>query len=284
MDEGATSTTKEISSSSEPEQPQQQRPGVPEHCQVILLSPLDIQFSQTRIRPEFQDSRLLCESLTDIEVTPLVPGAASADVEATPQEDDDGSPLQLLRPPFPRIEVTRWRCKLRAADGSARIDPVTGLELYAEQERWFSFDNRRLYCLQKAAVKSWPSKVRCEVVVVPQAMAKFRELRKFDTRTCGWNVSCGRRDEPNPELWSWRSAAGLPEEEPEVGVAKSRSGARFRGRGKGGGKGYRREEQEEEPQEGQSTSEMFRNVLLFFLVYIGLRIVWMTIKRSMESG
>jgi hypothetical protein len=273
-----------------------------------LLSPFDVHFSQTRIRNEFQDGHTVDETTPEIEVVPRsssssspvqtaetevgAEGGVSEGAEVAGEREyalgegcEDlsaarGEDFELLKTPFPRIEVTKWRCKLREADGTPKIDPATGNELYSHEERWFSFDNRRLYCLQKAAAAVWPKEVRCEVVEIPFSLARMRELRKFDTRTFGCSVIVGRREDPNPETWSWRAAVGLPEEaQPEEGVARQKS-MRWRG-GKGGrggphsgGRGNRGHSSNEAGQEnGPVGLELMRSALLFFLVYLGLRVV-----------
>lgn len=291
-----------------------------DECRVVLLSPFDIHFSQTRIRTEFQDGHTVEETTPLIQTVPrgtrrtAVQGEESrAAEEDNAGEANEGSPVeideddilgegcedlsasrgeefQLQSFPFPRIEVTKWRCKLREPDGSAKLDPATGLELYSHEERWFSFDNRRLYCLQKAAAAVWPTEVRCEVVEVPHSMAKCRELRKFDTRTFGCTVMVGRRDEPNPDTWSWRAAVGLPEElQPEDGVARQKS-MRWRGRGgrggpHSGGRGHRRGHYQEEEKEGGPVGlELMRSALLFFLVYLGLRVVVSVFRHRYQAS
>lgn len=251
------------------------RRDIPEGCRVILLSPFDIHFSQTRVREEFQDKRFLVDAIKEIEAIPMSEAGDIASEEEPSRFDGefaDGDGV-LLRLPFPRIEVTKWRCKLREADGSPRLDPATGLELYSREEHFFSFDNRRLVCLQKAAAKSWPSKVRCEVIEIPGHLAKFRELRKFDTRTFGLSVTVGRRDEPNLETWCWRTAVGLPEEaQPEGGVARQR-GVRWRGRqgARGAESGRTGHRQDTDGAQGISI-DFVRSVLLFLLIYLALRI------------
>lgn len=255
---------------------------VPEGCRVILLSPFDVHFSQTRIRGEFQDGHTLEE--TTAEILPSAPSRGKGDGEEVEFGSEDKTKnLFLLTVPFPRIEVTRWRCKLREADGTPKVDPTTGLELYSQQEHWFTFDNRRLCCLQRAAAAMWPDEVRCEAIEVPAALARTRELRKFDTRTFGCSVLVGRRDDPNPECWSWRAAVGLPEEaQPEDGVARQRSmrwrGGRNGARGSndaGGGRGGRRGAGAARAcAEGGCGSglEVARSALLFILVYLALRL------------
>ncbi|CAE8649233.1 unnamed protein product [Polarella glacialis] len=195
-----------------------------EACRVVLLSPLDIHFSQTRIRPDFQDGRSLEDTQANIQVTDL---KAVQEFEDLSESELPGE--LLLVAPFPSIEVTKWRCKFRDENGAPRLDPDTGLDLYSKEESWFSFDNRRLCCLQRAAVAKWPLQARCEVVEVPHNLARTRELRKFDTRTFGKTVLVGSRDMPDPACWSWRAAVGQPEEPPpDTGVAMQ-PGVRWRG-------------------------------------------------------
>mmetsp|Transcript_59096 Transcript_59096/g.132357 ORF Transcript_59096/g.132357 Transcript_59096/m.132357 type:complete len:309 (+) Transcript_59096:137-1063(+) len=300
----------------------------PDGCQLIHLSPLQIHFSQTRIRSEFQDGRLLSDTLAEITGVLWNPQGNASDpvgemlgdavrvgeavvngekceafssatcstllndgTEA--EEQADARRIVLLRGPFPAIEVTKWRCKLREPDGTPKLDPKTGLELYSHEVRWFSFDNRRLYCLQQAAAALWPIEVRCEVVEVPGTLARTRELRKFDTRTFGCNVVVGRRDGTDVVPWSWRLAVGLPEEEqPEEGVARPPS-MRWRG-GRGGaassGTARRRtkkneaNEQDDDEEESSRGSECARNTLLFVMVYLLLRVALSVCKHSFNVG
>lgn len=228
--------------------------------ETLTLSPFEIHFSQTRIRSEFQDGRPLQLALDEIQVMPNGQG-----------EDF------LLVPPFPRIEVTRWRCKLRDSTGAAKLSEG-GQELYSQEERWFSFDNRRLCCLQRAAAQHWPKKVCCEVVEIPQTLARTRELRKFDTRNTGLSVLVGRRDDPNPEKWCWRTEVGLPtESEQEIGVVLP--GLRHRGgRPQESEQGHlpfkrngRRRSKQEEETAGSSFGAL-RGLLLFMIIYLLMRI------------
>lgn len=287
-------------------------------CRVVLLSPFDIHFSQTRLRNEFQDGHTVDETTRLIQTvprgtrrTPAEGGSGAADADTTEAKEGEkeeadeedilgegcedlsavtrGEEFKLQSFPFPRIEVTKWRCKLREPDGSPKIDPSTGLELYSHEERWFTFDNRRLYCLQKAATAIWPTEVRCEVIEVPHNMAKSRELRKFDTRTFGCTVLVGRRDDTNIDTWSWRAAVGLPEElQPEEGVARQKS-MRWRGRGgrggpHSGGRGHRRGQYTEEEEKGPVGLELMRSALLFFLVYLGLRVVVSVFRHRYQAS
>eukprot|EP00929_Paragymnodinium_shiwhaense_P037169 TRINITY_DN19850_c0_g1_i1.p1 TRINITY_DN19850_c0_g1~~TRINITY_DN19850_c0_g1_i1.p1 ORF type:complete len:342 (-),score=37.33 TRINITY_DN19850_c0_g1_i1:121-1146(-) len=266
---------------------------VQEGCSLRMLCPFDIHFSQTRIRAEFQDGRSVQDATDAIKVIPMVARNDSADQDTDASDTENMEPNKarqdqtseetlMLSCPFPRIEVTKWRCKLREADGTARLDPATGLELYSKEERWFSFDNRRLYCMQRAATKSWPSKILCEVVVVPHALAKQRELRKFDTKTFGYSVMVGRRTDESPENWCWRTAVGLPQAmQPEDGVARQRSNrwraanARQGYRGDPRGKRYSQDDDDDEEEE---QGGFFRSVVLCFAIYLVLRILMLTVK------
>merc|ERR1719183_2792469 len=93
------------------------------------------------------------------------------------------------------IEVIRWKCKLRDSNtGRPKVDPVTGEDLYDSQEHWFTLDNRRLYCLQEAALRIWPERCVAEVaVIISGPHAHMRELRKFRTLDCGRSAKIGSR-------------------------------------------------------------------------------------------
>mmetsp|Transcript_84536 Transcript_84536/g.196564 ORF Transcript_84536/g.196564 Transcript_84536/m.196564 type:complete len:311 (-) Transcript_84536:92-1024(-) len=279
---------------------------VPEGCRVVLLSPFEVHFSQTRIRSEFQDGHTLQETIAEIVPAESSGGKKRASLDEVNSNtksnneeeeeeeilpaDDENDDCILVTIPFPRIEVTRWRCKLREADGTPKLDPVTGLELYSQEERWFTFDNRRLYCLQRAAAALWPRKALCEVVAIPPTLARMRELRKFDTRTFGCSVLVGRRDDPSPELWSCRAAVGLPEEaQPEGGIARQRS-RRWRGRGDSrgagerGNRGRRGVNSREAAEGGRAGMELMRSALLFLLVYLALRIAVSVVRQQYRMG
>lgn len=319
------------------------------HLQLppLLLSPLDIKFSQTRIRAEFQDGRTVAETMEEMVVeslpddfkyrtaaptskvcetddavdeksetekedgdesgtlkeaensagqddtvaengtsNPPTPSSKATSSTAVPDGDagtpslvPDGEPRpKIIKCPFPAVEVIRWRCKLREADGSAKVDKE-GLELYSHEAHWFTFDNRRLYCLQNVAMKHWPERVVCEVLEVPTTLARTRELRKFDTRTFGSKVQIGRRDTEDLPMWCWRLEAGLEEEAPpEDGIAKEPSLRRRRRmapppppppRSRRGG---RRNQRSNEGQD-QGKWDLVRSATLFCMIYLGLRVV-----------
>lgn len=317
----------------------------------LLLSPLDIKFSQTRIRAEFQDGNLVEDTISEIEVVPLppelvgsirratglapaaeegdepaaessdapedgggvgdptpppTPARSSAPLDA-PEDSGAGEPTPpttparsaaaqdaegeaaapgsegaapgalLIKAPFPHIEVIRWRCKLREADGSSKVD-AAGLELYSHDAYWFTFDNRRLYALQRLAVQHYPTQVFCEVLEVPTTLAKSRELRKFDTRTFGSKVQIGRRDTEDLPTFCWRVEVGLPEEAmPEDGIAKEPSLRRRRAMNprpppfRGNRRPYRRQGGDCEENRG-SHWDLVRSATLFCVIYLGLRV------------
>lgn len=146
-----------------------------------LISPLAIRFTQQRIRETFQDGY---EVEATIKQITAAPGVGDYDI--------------ILEVPFPAIEIIRWAANGRSS-GSG--------------ENWFSFDNRRLYCLQRVAAKYWPKRVGASVEVLYADSGAIR--KKLDTQTCGMSVSIGHAFSVAHELaeWSWRKAVqkrGLP--------------------------------------------------------------------------
>jgi len=284
----------------EPDSPR----NLPTRGQMLQLSPLEIHFSQTRIRKVFQDKRTLeettseisavsCNGALDGDETETAPApsvsvvASSSSGREAEVGSEAGTPV-FLKAPFPPIEVMKWRCKLREADGTPKVDFNTGLELYSHEERWFTFDNRRLCCLQRAAAAVWPVEALCEVVEIPRELAWTRELRKFDTRTFGCSVALGARTDPNPESWSWRAAVGLPEKvQPDCGVARQK-GLRWRGgRGGAGSKHGRRgcgNDQDADSDGSHKGLELIRNALFFLLVYFALRLVVSVIQHRLRAA
>jgi len=157
-----------------------------------FLCPLAVRFSQFRIRPTFQDGRLVERSLQQI--------------EALPWPLDDSYDV-FLSAPFPPIEIIRWRPKLRTEDGSTRVDE-DGMILFGES-CWFTFDNRRLYCLQVAAAKVWPRRVAAIVHVMHDLPTNKCTPRKFRTTDLGNSIRISRRHDPEPrEVWTWAEAVG----------------------------------------------------------------------------
>jgi len=139
------------------------------------MSPLAIRFTQDHIRTTFRDGRLVEGSIPQIRVRPA-PVGSDYDV--------------VLYAPFPHIEIVRWKL---------------GLEENSESEssHWFTLDNRRLYCLQRAAVVLWPKRVAAVVEILYNDLGRMR--RKFDSETCGWSVSISHHlKEKEICRWDWR--------------------------------------------------------------------------------
>mmetsp|Transcript_49090 Transcript_49090/g.154223 ORF Transcript_49090/g.154223 Transcript_49090/m.154223 type:complete len:319 (+) Transcript_49090:63-1019(+) len=153
-----------------------------------LINPLAVRFSQDRIWQDFQDGTRIEDSLAQIRTVPLT-----------------GAPYDLvLRPPFPPVEIIRLRQERREADGERSRDEK-GRRLFGE-ESWFTFDNRRLYCLQRAAAELWPQRVAA-VVQVMYASNPHALRRKFDTANQGRAVTVCRHvhgDEAPLFSWNWR--------------------------------------------------------------------------------
>lgn len=163
------------------------------------LSPYDVRFSQMRARHEFRDAKLLEDSVAQIK-------AIRCD------EEGGEKAVWRLEAPFPPIEVLKWRCKLRdETTGRPKTDPVTGDELWDSSDHWFTLDNRRLYCYQKAAIAVWPDAVVIDVVELPPGpLTRMRELKKFRTLDCGRSVMIGGRNDGETLVrWSWWEALGF---------------------------------------------------------------------------
>lgn len=139
-----------------------------------LISPLAIRFTQQRIRQTFRDGREIeatCEEITT--------GPAVGDYDV------------VLHAPFPTIEIIRYSPHGRSASGQG------------DDDHWFTFDNRRLYCLQRIAASHWPKRVGASVEVLYADTGAIR--KKFDSMTCGISVSIGHAFAVGDELdeWDW---------------------------------------------------------------------------------
>lgn len=136
-----------------------------------LISPLAVHYTQDHIRTTFRDTRLVEDAVAQITSEP---GSGDYDI--------------ILRAPFPSIEILRWH------DG--------------EDKHWFTLDNRRLYCLQKAALAYWPKRVGAVVEILYSARGSF--LRKYDTTTGGFSVSIAHHCKDAPlSRWDWREQVPL---------------------------------------------------------------------------
>jgi len=145
-----------------------------------MISPLGVRFTQEHIRTTFRDERIVEDTIKEIEFEE-VPGAEDFDV--------------ILRFPFPAIEIVRWR-----AHGDD--------EEVAEEYHWFTLDNRRLYCLQRAAVSCWPKRAAVAVEILYASPGSVR--RKCDTTTFGRSVTIAHSIRDLPETrFDWVEEVGI---------------------------------------------------------------------------
>lgn len=159
-----------------------------------FLCPFAVRFSQARIRPTFQDGRIVEESKEEIQV-----------IEWPEAAGDKGNYEALLHTPFPPIEIIRWRPKFRQEDGTT-LEDEDGEDILGEP-CWFTFDNRRLYCLQAAAVKAWPKRCAAIVHVMHNLPGSKCTPKKFKTTDLGNSVRISRRFDVVPiATWSWGEA------------------------------------------------------------------------------
>jgi len=99
-----------------------------------LICPLAVRFTQQRIRTTFKDGYDVEATIKEIAT---VAGVDDYDL--------------ILEAPFPCIEIIRWSANGRRA---------------GREDHWFTFDNRRLYCLQRLAAEHWPKRVAIAVHVL----------------------------------------------------------------------------------------------------------------------
>lgn len=139
-----------------------------------VISPFAVRFTQQRIRETFKDGHKLEGTIEEIKV---LPGVGDYDL--------------VLAAPFPTIEIIRWAPNGRNG---------------GEKAHWFSYDNRRLYCLQRVAAEYWPKRVGANVEVLYADSGAIR--KKLDSRTGGLSVSIGHAFASDHELqqWSWQKA------------------------------------------------------------------------------
>jgi hypothetical protein len=139
-----------------------------------LISPLAIRFTQNRIRTTFRDDREVESTIRE-----LAASLGDSDYDV------------IIEAPFPAIEIIRWS---------------PGGRKEGAQEHWFTFDNRRLYCLQRFAVECWPKRVAAKVEVMYADSGGIR--KKLDTQSLGSKVNIGHAFAVGDELieWSWRQA------------------------------------------------------------------------------
>ncbi|CAL1160787.1 unnamed protein product, partial [Cladocopium goreaui] len=236
------------------------------------MSPLEVHFSQMRANPHFRDGRSLDKAIEEIE---KVPWSGSS-----PKDAD--KPVWLLKAPFPPIEVMKWRCKLRdEATGRPLVDPQTGGELLDAEDRWFTLDNRRLYCLQKVAVSLWPDRAVAEVCCLPSTkVTKMRQLKKFRTLDRGCTILVGNRvGGPMLGRWSWRETAGIQEPTPaesKVQINRRRPRRDYaQEQASALAKQHRRERRDRSQAQSEEENWLisWRGILAFVLVYVLVRCV-----------
>lgn len=137
-----------------------------------LISPLAVRFTQEHIRTTFKDGRLL---ETSYEQITSKPGTGDYDV--------------ILEAPFPNIEIIRWHVPRNSKEPR-------------DADHWFTLDNRRLYCLQRAAVAHWPRRVAVVVDLLYSDVGTA--LKKFDSATRGQVVTIGHSVKgPTIARWDW---------------------------------------------------------------------------------
>jgi len=185
------------------------------------MDPLELRFSQRKMRNVFMDGRLIDDSIPQVNA-----------VRRSAEDAKTYGAHWRLEAPFPPVEVCRFRCKLRdETTGRPLIDPETRQERFEAEESWFTLDNRRLYCLQKAAVKLLPERCTVDAVAEIRKERRLREIRKFRTLDNGKSIEVGSVVDGVPfETWSWSAAA-------EKAADKGSSGSKGRGGGKGKAQG-----------------------------------------------
>eukprot|EP00929_Paragymnodinium_shiwhaense_P014726 TRINITY_DN122684_c0_g1_i1.p1 TRINITY_DN122684_c0_g1~~TRINITY_DN122684_c0_g1_i1.p1 ORF type:complete len:748 (-),score=218.16 TRINITY_DN122684_c0_g1_i1:205-2373(-) len=201
-DSACSRSTSSDSSESEEDRLEEAPPGLglqlASRAEVSRMDPLELRFSQMKMRHLFGDGRRVADTVPEITV-----------VKCSKDEQAEYKATYKLEVPFPFIEVIRWRCKLRdEKTGRPIVNPKTGEEMFDSQEEWFTLDNRRLYCLQEAALRIWPERCVAPVSVIISGPHHYmRELRKFRTLDLGKSINIGSKsDKVAFERWSWASA------------------------------------------------------------------------------
>mmetsp|Transcript_88333 Transcript_88333/g.285277 ORF Transcript_88333/g.285277 Transcript_88333/m.285277 type:complete len:426 (+) Transcript_88333:85-1362(+) len=132
-----------------------------------IISPLAVRFTQEHIKTLFRDGRIVEDTVEEIKTS-----------------TGDGGYDAILEAPFPDIEIIRF------SGGAA-------------ERHWFTLDNRRLYCLQRAAAKLWPLRVAVKVQILYADPGAVR--RKFDSTTLGSSVTVSPSCKVAPLFrWDWK--------------------------------------------------------------------------------
>jgi len=142
-----------------------------------LVSPFAVRFSQDHIRPEFQQG---CDIEAAIKQIKTKPGSGDYDI--------------VLVAPFPAIEIIRGHLK------------------GGDEDHWLSLDNRRLYCLQRAAVANLPLRAAVEVEALRAPTQGMR--KKVNSSVGGLSVGIGHSWHSLVGRWDWHEAVGGVSENP----------------------------------------------------------------------
>lgn len=200
-----------------------QEEGRNEKPPTMQMSPLQLRFSQRKMRNVFGDGKLIADSAEIVKA-----------VRRPKEEADLYDAVWKLEAPFPPIEVIRWRCKVRDETTGRPLKDDRGREMFEPDENWFTLDNRRLYCLQRAALKLLPEHCTADVVAEVRKDRRMREIRKFRTMDNGQSIMIGSVPDGVPfERWDWQTEIKNP-------TFLSRSSGHRKpanGKGKGGEKG-----------------------------------------------
>jgi len=140
-------------------------------------SPLAVRFSQGKIHPFFHERGPICEVMLQIR--------SREDTEGV-----TGEPIRRIEPPFPPIRLLHLK----------------------QQGVLVTLDNRRLYALQRFALKEWPTlclvKVLCVDELTPTRLRA--ENRKFTNRICGLQLEVESRSNAF-DTFSWVTEAARME-------------------------------------------------------------------------
>lgn len=149
-----------------------------------LISPFAVRFTQEHIRTTFRDGRSLEAAIAEIQEQP---GTGDYDV--------------ILQFPFPAIEIIRYHAPSLEHTSKVLVSEIFG-EVPAG-DHWFTLDNRRLYCLQRAAAACWPRRAGIAVEILYASPGSVR--RKCDTTTYGCSVAISHSTRDAPiSRWDWR--------------------------------------------------------------------------------
>eukprot|EP00418_Pyrodinium_bahamense_P044193 CAMPEP_0179203742 /NCGR_PEP_ID=MMETSP0796-20121207/101563_1 /TAXON_ID=73915 /ORGANISM="Pyrodinium bahamense, Strain pbaha01" /LENGTH=298 /DNA_ID=CAMNT_0020908615 /DNA_START=18 /DNA_END=911 /DNA_ORIENTATION=+ len=181
---------------------------------TLQLCPLDLRFSQKKMRNVFADGRLIEDAVELVRA-----------VSRPADEAELYDAAWRLEAPFPPIEVLRWRCKLRDEMTGRPLLDETGREMFEATESWFTLDNRRLYCLQKVAARLWPERCTVDVIAEIRKDRRMREIRKFRTLDSGQSIMVGSRVDCVPfKRWAWQAAVAAQQQQAAV-AARQMAGA-----------------------------------------------------------